>query len=50
MQLARTEWGLAIDMRTIDRSELYLADEVFLSGTAAHLTPEVELECRHIAE
>ena len=50
MQLARTELGLEIDMRTIDRSELYLADEVFLSGTAAHLTPVVELDCRPIAD
>ena len=34
--------------RTIDRSELYLADEVFLTGTAAHLTPVVELDRRPI--
>ena len=32
----------------LDRSELYLADEVFLTGTAAHLTPVVELDRRPI--
>jgi branched-chain amino acid aminotransferase len=50
MQLARTEMEIDIEMRTIDRSELYLADEVFLSGTAAHLTPVVELDCRPIGD
>ena len=50
MQLARTELGIDIEMRSIDRSELYLADEVFLTGTAAHLTPMVELDCRPIGD
>jgi branched-chain amino acid aminotransferase len=50
MQLADNDLGLEVQMRTIDRSELYLADEVFLSGTAAHLTPVVELDCRPIAD
>lgn len=50
MQLARNELGIDVDMRTIDRSELYLADEVFLTGTAAHLTPVVELDCRPIGD
>ena len=49
MQLAQVELGLNVELRTIDRSELYLADEVFLSGTAAHLTPVVELDHRPIA-
>ncbi len=50
MQLARNELGIDVDMRTIDRSELYLADEVFLTGTAAHLTPVVELDSRPIGD
>ena len=50
MQLASAEMGMEVQMRTIDRSELYLADEVFLSGTAAHLTPVVELDFRPIAD
>ena len=50
MQLAKTELEIDVDMRTIDRSELYLADEVFLTGTAAHLTPVVELDSRPIGD
>ena len=50
MQLSRAELEMDVTMRTIDRSELYLADEVFLSGTAAHLTPVVELDSRPIAD
>ena len=49
MQLAQSELGLEVVERTVDRSELYLADEVFLTGTAAHLTPVVELDNRAIA-
>ena len=36
-QLARNELGLDIIERHISRSELYLADELFLTGTAAHV-------------
>ena len=50
MQLAKSELEIDVDMRTIDRSELYLADEVFLTGTAAHLTPVVELDSRPIGD
>ena len=49
MQLAQAELGIEVVERSIDRSELYLCDEVFLTGTAAHLTPVVELDCRPIA-
>ena len=37
LDLARDELGVAIEERPIDRSELYTADEVFLTGTAAHI-------------
>ena len=50
VELAETELGLKVQERSIDRSELYLADEVFLTGTAAHLTPVVELDHRLIAD
>jgi branched-chain amino acid aminotransferase len=46
--LARDELGLEIIERTIDRSELYVADEVFLTGTAAHISPVIELDRRAI--
>ncbi|MEK9660103.1 MAG: branched-chain amino acid transaminase, partial [Chloroflexota bacterium] len=37
LALAREELGMRIEERPVDRSELYTADEVFLTGTAAHI-------------
>jgi branched-chain amino acid aminotransferase len=48
--LAQTEFGLAVEQRSIDRSELYVADEVFMTGTAAHVTPILEVDTRPIAD
>ena len=50
IQLAQSELGLEVMERSIDRSELYLADEIFLTGTAAHLTPIIQLDNRDIAD
>jgi len=50
VDLAQRDLGLVVIERTIDRSELYLADEVFLTGTAAHLTPVIELDNRAIGD
>ena len=50
MQLAQAEMGLEIIERSIDRSELYIADEILLTGTAAHLTPVIEIDNRKIAD
>jgi len=50
IQLATQELGLEVEERTIRRSELYLADEVFLTGTAAHLTPVGHIDNRPIGE
>jgi branched-chain amino acid aminotransferase len=36
--------------RTIDRSELYIADEVFLCGTGAQLSPVVEIDHRTVGD
>lgn len=36
--------------RSIDRTELYFADEVFLSGTGAKVSPVVEIDKRRIGE
>jgi branched-chain amino acid aminotransferase len=38
IMLARAELGLNVVERALDRSELYTADELFLSGTAAGIT------------
>lgn len=48
MELGRKELGIATVERQIPRSELYSADEVFLTGTAAHLTPVLEMDGRPI--
>jgi branched-chain amino acid aminotransferase len=34
-----TELGYTVDQKTLIRSDLYLADEVFMCGTAAEVTP-----------
>lgn len=49
MTLVREELGLETVERDIDRTELYTADECFMTGTAAHVTPVVELDRRKIA-
>lgn len=48
VRIATDELGLEIVERQIRRSELYLADEIFLTGTAAHVTPVGELDMRAI--
>jgi branched-chain amino acid aminotransferase len=48
MELATKELGVEIVQREIDRTELYIADEVFMTGTAAHLTPIVEVDRRQV--
>ncbi|HWO72582.1 MAG TPA: branched-chain amino acid transaminase [Dehalococcoidia bacterium] len=48
MELAQTELGVEVESRTIDRSELYVADEVFMTGTAAHVTPILEVDRRPV--
>ncbi|MSQ11108.1 MAG: branched-chain amino acid transaminase [Dehalococcoidia bacterium] len=50
MELARKELDLSVVERPIGRAELYLADEVFLTGTAAHVTAMGELDNRKIAD
>jgi len=42
--LARQELGLAVEERPILRSELYVADEVFYTGTAAQVAPVVQID------
>lgn len=50
MTLAREELGIEVIQRRINRSELYLADEVFMTGTAAHVTPVGAIDDRPIAD
>ncbi len=39
IQLAKEELGLETEERTIDRTELYIADEMFFCGTGAQISP-----------
>ena len=50
IQLAKNELGIETVERHIDRSELYVADECFLTGTAAHVTPVVEIANRKVGK
>ena len=46
--LARDEFGIPTTERSIDRSELYVADECFMTGTAAHLTAVIDVDRRPV--
>ena len=48
VQIAKEELGIETVERTIDRSELYICDELFMTGTAAHLTPITEVDRRAV--
>src|SRR5439155_21848295 len=50
MTLAREELGVETLERSIVRSELYAADEVFMTGTAAHVTPVIEVDHRPVGD
>lgn len=39
MELARDEMGLEVVERAVDRTELYISEEVFMCGTAFEITP-----------
>ncbi|HTW12893.1 MAG TPA: branched-chain amino acid transaminase [Solirubrobacteraceae bacterium] len=49
IQIAR-DLGYELVERDFDRSELYLADEVFITGTAAELVPVREIDDHQIGE
>jgi len=48
MDLARNELGVETITRHIGRTELYTADECFLCGTGAEITPVTKLDHREI--
>jgi branched-chain amino acid aminotransferase len=48
MEIAERELGVPTVVRTIDRSELYLAEEVFLCGTGAQISPVTSIDHRPI--
>jgi branched-chain amino acid aminotransferase len=46
--MAREELGIETTERSLDRTELYAADEVFLCGTGAQISPVIEIDRRKI--
>ncbi len=49
IQLARDEMGLEVVERSIDRTEVYICDEFFMTGTAAQVTAVTRVDYRPIA-
>ena len=44
MTIAKNELGIETEQRSIDRSEVYGADEVFVCGTGAEVSPVIEID------
>jgi len=42
------EEGIAVEARRVTRDEVYIADEAFFTGTAAEVTPIIEVDRRRI--
>jgi len=49
IEIARDK-GIPVEERAITRDELYVADEVFLTGTAAEVTPIREIDHRRVGD
>jgi branched-chain amino acid aminotransferase len=47
MELMGNE-GITVQERSIDRSELYVADEVFVCGTGVQVSPVIEVDHRNV--
>ena len=50
IKLAHNEFGVETLERRLERSELYVASECFLTGTAANITPVAEIDHRTISD
>lgn len=48
LNLIQEDLGLAVTERTIDRTELYIADEVFFCGTGVEIKPVIEIDRRPV--
>ena len=50
IELARRELGLEVVERSVDRTELYVCDELFLTGTAAEITAVTRVDHRPVGD
>lgn len=48
MRLAHDKLGKTVRERVIDRTELYVAQEIFLTGTGAQIAPVIEVDHRPV--
>jgi|SRR5579884_674062 len=48
VELARNHLGIEVMERSIDRTELYICDEIFFTGTAMELTPVLAVDHRSV--
>jgi branched-chain amino acid aminotransferase len=48
MELAQQQLGVRVVERPIDRSELYICDELFLTGTAVGIAPVIRVDHRPV--
>lgn len=44
IKIASSELGMETIERSVNRSDLYIADEIFFTGTAAHVTPIIAID------
>lgn len=47
IEIAEDE-GILFEERNVDMTELYIADEIFVSGTSAYIAPVIEVDGRKI--
>lgn len=50
MELAEKELGLTVIERSIDRTEVFICDELFMTGTAAQVTAITRVDYRNVGE
>ena len=50
IELLRKELDMEVVERSIDRSELYIADEIFMCGTGAQISPVIDVDRRPIGD
>ena len=48
IELAKSELGLEVVERSIDRTELYIAEELFMTGTAAQVVAVTRVDFRSV--
>ena len=50
IELVRKELGMEVVERSIDRTEVYICDELFFTGTAAQVTAITKVDHRPVAD